>query len=115
MLINQDLKNTSDDAVPVYLSSKGFKQSHRQLDIRLALGYTAVGLAALTLFIDWRLGFERTKAYTTAVVLLYSMLNTVLTYRMWFLERGVIYHGVLNGQEVSQSLQAIKRGIRANQ
>ena len=57
-------------------------------------------LAALTLLSDWKFGFESTKWYTGAVVTLYTLLNGVLTYRIWFYEHGVVYEGQLKGQKV---------------
>merc|ERR1711939_65250 len=44
-----DLKNTSDDAIPAYLNSLSFKQSHTLTDTRLALGYSAFLICAATL------------------------------------------------------------------
>ena len=62
-LIATDLKNTTDDALPNYLNSLKFKQSHFLTDVRLALGYMAVTIAGITFFIDYKLGL-RTSSLT---------------------------------------------------
>lgn len=89
-----DLKNTSDDALPNYLNSLKFKQSHRLADVRLALGYSAFFLAAACFAWDYKLGHERTKLATAAAVALYVVLNAAMTGWMSFVERGVVYEGV---------------------
>ena len=68
-----------------------------------------MSLAALTLLLDWKLGFEHTKTYTTGVVMLYIMLNAVLSYRIWIFERGLVYQGESNGQEVLCYRKAFSR------
>jgi len=95
-----DLKNTSDDAVPNYLNSLGFKQSHMLSDTRLALGYSAFIICAATFCWDYQFGFEPTKYYTAAAVLLYALLSGALTLWIWF-EKGTIYVGTnKNGDKI---------------
>ncbi|KAI0484667.1 microsomal signal peptidase 25 kDa subunit-domain-containing protein [Xylariaceae sp. FL0804] len=97
-----DLKNTSDDAIPNYLNSLGFRQDHRLADTRLALGYGAFAVAAACFLWDYRLGFERTKLYTAAAVALYSLLNGALTYWIGLVERGTVYQGTApDGTKIS--------------
>ncbi|KAF9761769.1 hypothetical protein IL306_003672 [Fusarium sp. DS 682] len=99
-----DLKNTSDDAIPNYLNSLKFKQSHTLTDVRLALGYTAFGIAAACFLWDYKLGFESTKYYTAAAVTLYTLVNGALTFWMMFREKGVIYEGTTpSGEKISIS------------
>ncbi|PBP23307.1 microsomal signal peptidase 25 kDa subunit [Diplocarpon rosae] len=88
-----DLKNTSDDAVPVYLNSLSFKQSHTLTDIRLALGYSAFAICAATFCWDYKFGFDSTKHYTAVAVALYTLLNGILTLWIWGVEKGTIYVG----------------------
>lgn len=88
-----DLKNTSDDAIPAYLNSLKFKQSHVLSDVRLALGYTAFAICAATFYWDYKLGFESTKLYTTIAVVLYSLINGILTFWIWGVEKGATYVG----------------------
>ncbi|KAF2459916.1 microsomal signal peptidase 25 kDa subunit-domain-containing protein [Lineolata rhizophorae] len=89
-----DLKNTSDDALAPYLTSLGFRQSHKNTDVRLALGYSAVVIAAVTFYYDYTLGWEPTKHWTAWAVAAYFVLNGVFTYWIWIVEKGVVYQGV---------------------
>ncbi|KAK3335647.1 microsomal signal peptidase 25 kDa subunit-domain-containing protein [Cercophora scortea] len=88
-----DLKNTSDDAIPNYLNSLKFTQSHRLTDVRLALGYTAFAIAAASFLWDYKFGFDSTKYYTAAAVALYSAINGALTLWILAVEKGTIYEG----------------------
>ncbi|KAI1482469.1 hypothetical protein K445DRAFT_313391 [Daldinia sp. EC12] len=97
-----DLKNTSDDAIPNYLNSLKFKQDHRLIDTRLALGYSAFAVAAACFAWDYKLGFDATKYYTAAAVALYALLNGVLTFWISFVEKGTVYQGVApDGTKIS--------------
>jgi len=88
-----DLKNTSDDAIPAYLNSLSFKQSHTLTDTRLALGYSAFLICAATFYWDYKLGFDSTKYYTAVAVAIYTLLNGALTFWIWGVEKGTIYIG----------------------
>ncbi|KAF2400379.1 hypothetical protein EJ06DRAFT_556697 [Trichodelitschia bisporula] len=92
-----DLKNTSDDALPNYLTSLKFKQSHIYTDVRLALGYTAVVISGVLFYADWKLGWDKTKFWTLWAVLAYFAINTALTYWIWFVENGITFVGERNG------------------
>ena len=96
-----DLKNSTDDALPNYLTSLKFKQSHMLTDIRLGLGYTAVVISAITFYFDYKLGWEKTKDYTFWAVILYFILNSALTLWIWGVERGVIFNGRRDKARVS--------------
>ncbi|KAH0545053.1 hypothetical protein FGG08_000824 [Glutinoglossum americanum] len=96
-----DLKNTTDDALPNYLASLKFKQSHRLTDVRLALSFAAFATAAVTFVLDYKFGFEAQKTFTTVAVCVYFFLNTALTYWIWGVERGKVYEGTApNGTKV---------------
>ncbi|EPE31596.1 hypothetical protein GLAREA_12352 [Glarea lozoyensis ATCC 20868] len=88
-----DLKNTTDDALPVYLNSLGFVQSHTLTDVRLGLGYSAFALCAATFYWDYTYGFDSTKFYTTIAVAVYTILNTALTFWIWGVEKNTVYVG----------------------
>ncbi|KAG0648172.1 hypothetical protein D0Z07_5699 [Hyphodiscus hymeniophilus] len=104
-----DLKNTSDDAIPAYLNSLQFKQSHTLSDVRLALGYTAFAICAATFYWDYKLGFEPTKLYTTIAVIVYSLINGFLTFWIWGVEKGAIYIGTSpNGETIRISSSSTK-------
>ncbi|KAK3936479.1 signal peptidase complex subunit SPC2 [Diplogelasinospora grovesii] len=106
-----DLKNTSDDAIPNYLNSLGFKQSHHLTDVRLGLGYTALALAGACFLWDYKLGFENTKYYTAAAVLLYSVLNGLLTVWIMFVEKGVIYTGTSKSGDTVKIATSTKKNV----
>ncbi|KAK1960939.1 microsomal signal peptidase 25 kDa subunit [Colletotrichum eremochloae] len=89
-----DLKNTSDDALPNYLNSLKFTQTHTLTDVRLALGYSAFLIAGACFLWDYKFGFESTKYYTAAAVALYSLLNGALTLWIWLKEAGTVYEGI---------------------
>ncbi|BFZ63939.1 hypothetical protein YB2330_005076 [Saitoella coloradoensis] len=88
-----DLKNTSDDAIAPFMSGLGYTQSHYLTDIRLAIGYLAAAIIALTAFNDYKKGFTPAKSHTLIGVVLYFVLNTVLTLWMFFVEKGTVYVG----------------------
>ncbi|KAL1603652.1 hypothetical protein SLS60_005240 [Paraconiothyrium brasiliense] len=88
-----DLKNTTDDALPNYLHSLKFKQIHKQTDVRLAIGYTAVIIAGALFYYDWKFGWEASKPYTLPAVVAYFILNTAFSYWLWFVEAGTVYEG----------------------
>lgn len=96
-----DLKNTSDDAIPNYLNSLKFKQSHTLADVRLALGYSAFLVAAACFLWDFKFGFDNTKYYTAIAVVVYTVLNGALTYWIWGKEKGIVYVGTApSGEKV---------------
>ncbi|MCJ1449809.1 hypothetical protein MMC28_000137 [Mycoblastus sanguinarius] len=100
-----DLKNTTDDALPNYLISLKFKQSHFLTDVRLALGYTAVLIAATTFYADYQLGWEKTKAGTFWAVLIYFILNGALTFWIWGVEKGQVFVGELEHSSEGRCVQ----------
>ncbi|KAB5530502.1 microsomal signal peptidase 25 kDa subunit-domain-containing protein [Coniochaeta sp. 2T2.1] len=104
-----DLKNTSDDTIPVYLNSLKFVQSHTLTDVRLALGYSALAIAAACFAWDYKLGFDDTKYYTAAAVAVYTVLNTALTLWIWKREKGVVYVGTApSGETVTIATSTTK-------
>ena len=95
-----DLKNTTDDTLGNYLRSLGFQQDNSKLDVRLALGYTAVIIAGATFAADYKLGWEATKYWTAVAVAAYALLNGGLTYWMWAVEKGLVFEGTRSGSKV---------------
>ncbi|KAF2146797.1 uncharacterized protein K452DRAFT_294333 [Aplosporella prunicola CBS 121167] len=98
-----DLKNTTDDALPNYINSLKFRQSHTHADVRLALGYTAVLIAGVLFYFDWTRGWDLTKPYTAPAVLAYFLLNGAFMYWTYFVEKGLIYSGEKNGEKLQIS------------
>ncbi|KAK1688384.1 microsomal signal peptidase 25 kDa subunit [Colletotrichum godetiae] len=106
-----DLKNTSDDALPNYLNSLKFTQSHTLTDVRLALGYAAFLIAGACFLWDYQLGFDSTKYYTAAAVVLYSILNGALTLWIWLKEAGTVYEGTSPSGEKVNIATSTKKNV----
>lgn len=98
-----DLKNTTDDCLSNYLRSLSFVQDNTKLDVRLAVGYTAVIIGAVTFVADYKLGWEATKTWTAVAVAAYALLNGVFTYWMWAVEKGVVFEGAKDGVKVGDA------------
>ena len=92
-ILPADLKNTTDDALPNYLTSLRFTQSHFLTDVRLALGYAAVSIAAVTFYADYKLGWDATKTATLWAVIAYFIINSALTAWIWGVEKGKVFVG----------------------
>lgn len=96
-----DLKNATDDALAPYLTTLprpyAFKQEHYTTNIKLVLGYTAVLIAGVLFYADWKLGWDATKAYTGPACVAYFLLNGALTYWIWAVEAGTVFAGVREG------------------
>ncbi|KAK3693943.1 microsomal signal peptidase 25 kDa subunit-domain-containing protein [Podospora appendiculata] len=106
-----DLKNTSDDAIPNYLNSLKFIQSHRLTDVRLALGYTAFAIAAASFLWDYKFGFDSTKYYTAAAVALYSAINGALTLWIFSVENGTVYEGTAPSGETLRIATSVQKNV----
>ncbi len=76
-----------------YLNSLGFKQSHRLTDVRLALGYGSLLVAGACFGWDYKFGFEPTKYYSAAAVLVYMALSAALTLWARYAEGDTVYVG----------------------
>ncbi|KAJ9615133.1 signal peptidase complex subunit spc2 [Cladophialophora chaetospira] len=98
---SNDLKNATDDALAPYLTTLPkpytFKQQHYTTNVKLALGYTAVLIAGVLFYADWKLGWDATKAYTGPACVVYFLLNGALTYWIWAVESGTVFTGVREG------------------
>lgn len=99
-----ELKNTTDDALGNYLRGLSFRQDNTKLDVRLAIGYVSVIIAAATFAADYKLGWETTKLWTAVAVVMYAVLNGAFTYWMWAVEKGCVFDGVKDGRKVRQQL-----------
>lgn len=108
-----DLKNSTDDALPNYLTSLRFQQSHSLTDVRLALGYSAVVIAGITFYFDYTLGWDETKQYTLWAVVAYFILNGALTLWIFLVEKGKIFHGSSKTGALVCWTTSMKRGEAA--
>lgn len=89
-----DLKNTTDDAIlPFMVGKNKFKQNHVLTDVRLALGYSAVLISAVTFYFDYTSTWEKTKGWTLWAVVAYFILNGALTLWIWGVEKGKVFNG----------------------
>lgn len=61
------------------------------------MGYSAVIIAGVLFYADYKLGWDDTKAYTAPACLAYFILNGILTYWIWAIEAGTIFVGVREG------------------
>ena len=95
-----DLKSTTDDALGNYLRGLSFKPDNTKLDVRLAIGYTAVIISAALFAADYKLGWEVTKPFTGVAVVAYMLLNGAFTYWTWLVEKGLVFEGTKDGQKV---------------
>lgn len=88
------LKSTCDEQIESILSTQlNYKPSHKLIDTRLALGYASVVIAAITAFLDYKLGFFAAKSYITAGVAFYVVLNLAYSYWIAFVEKGIVFQG----------------------
>ncbi|KAL8639564.1 MAG: hypothetical protein Q9228_003416 [Teloschistes exilis] len=107
--LSAELKNTTDDALPNYLTSLKFKQSHFLTDVRLGLGYSAVVIAGITFWADHKLGWDATKYWTLLAVIAYFILNGALTYWIWGVEKGKIFTGEINDTLVRTKTSSVNK------
>lgn len=61
------------------------------------MGYTAVTIAGILFYADYKLGWDATKAYTAPACVAYFILNGFLTYWIWAVEAGTVFVGVREG------------------
>jgi Microsomal signal peptidase 25 kDa subunit (SPC25) len=104
LLIDVDLKNTTDDALVPYLTNLPqpytFKRDNTILDVRLALGFSAVVIAAGTFYADRWLKWEAAKApWVLAAVVSYFVVNSILTYWIWAVQAGEVFRGTRKAGE----------------
>lgn len=95
-----DLKNTSDDVIPIAMEKLGYRQSNRLVDVRLVLGYLGVIAAAIAGLLDYKLGFEKAKVYTLIGVTVYFICYGGMNYWQYFVERGTVYTGVKGASSI---------------
>jgi hypothetical protein len=58
------------------------------------LGYSAVAIAGFTFYADRKLGWEATTSpWIIAAVISYFILNSALTFWIWAVEAGEVFHG----------------------
>ncbi|KAK7204606.1 signal peptidase complex subunit 2 [Myxozyma melibiosi] len=103
-----DLKNATDDEISRIMTSQGYTQKFTLIDIRLALGFSSVIVAAAASYYDFKVGFEAAKKYTAIGVTVYFVLNALLTLWIWKGEKGTVYEGVKDDVKISLQSSATK-------
>ncbi|KAF8609603.1 hypothetical protein BDV93DRAFT_602252 [Ceratobasidium sp. AG-I] len=89
-----ELKLACDDALRRYFSKpEQFKAQHTHTDIRLALGYAGVAIAAATGLYSWKRDFEESKPVVWVGVILYMLLTSVQTLYSYFVEGDTVFVG----------------------
>jgi len=89
-----ELKNACDDAVKRYLSRPElFNQIHLHTDVRLALGWLGVFVAAGTAFYGYKVDFEQSKPLVTVGLVVYIILTVVQSLYAYLIEGNIIFVG----------------------
>ncbi|KAL1954690.1 hypothetical protein VTO42DRAFT_794 [Malbranchea cinnamomea] len=92
-----ELKSTTDDAIAPYLTSLPkpytFTANNTKSNVRLALGYSAVAIAAVSFWQDYTRGWEATRPWIFSAVVAYFVLNFVLTIWILLVEAGQVFEG----------------------
>lgn len=89
-----ELKLACDDALRKYLSRPDqFRIRHTHTDIRLALGWASVFVAAGTGFYGWKIDFEEAKPVVWVGLILYLFLTSIQTLYGYFVEGDVVFVG----------------------
>ncbi|KAI9846494.1 MAG: hypothetical protein M1837_003914 [Sclerophora amabilis] len=96
-----DLKNTTDDALPNYLTSIGFSQSQALSNLRLAIQSVMVILAAVIFYLDYTRDWLETKGVTFWAVGVYFTLSVVVTGLVWLVEKGLVFQGRYKGEDLT--------------
>lgn len=89
-----ELKIACDDAVRRFFSRpEQFRTRHTHTDVRLALGWTSVVIAAATGYYGWKREFEEARLLVFVGVVLYFILTAVQTAYAYWIEGKTIYVG----------------------
>ncbi|KIL64090.1 hypothetical protein M378DRAFT_163564 [Amanita muscaria Koide BX008] len=89
-----ELKNACDDALKRFLSRPElFKQIHHHTDIRLALGWLSVLVAAGTALYGYKVEFEKSKPVVWVGVGVYVILTTLQTLYTYFVQKNTVFVG----------------------
>ena len=81
--------------------------------MRLAIGYGALAVASACFVWDWKLGFDSTKYYSAAAVVIYMVLNIALWLWSRNVEGATVYVGTApSGETVRCSLFVVLALLR---
>ncbi|THH29756.1 hypothetical protein EUX98_g4438 [Antrodiella citrinella] len=89
-----EMKHACDDALKRFLSRPElFKQIYTHTDVRLALGWACVFIAAGTGLYGWKVEFEKSKPAVWAGLVLYITLTVIQTLYAYFIEGDIVFVG----------------------
>ena len=74
--------------------------------MRLGLGFFAVIIAGITFYFDYKRGWDETKDYTFWTVIVYFIINSILTIWIWGIERGKVFVGALDDSLVNTRIHS---------
>ncbi|KAG5349447.1 hypothetical protein C0989_003878 [Termitomyces sp. Mn162] len=89
-----ELKHALDDALKRYLGRPDlFKQSYLHTDVRLALGWLSVFVAAGTALYGYKVEFEESKPLVWVGLLSYMALSVIQSLYAYFIEGNIVFVG----------------------
>ncbi|TFK48993.1 hypothetical protein OE88DRAFT_1663308 [Heliocybe sulcata] len=89
-----DLKNACDDILKRFLSRPElFKQINTHTDVRLALGWASVLVAAGTAYYGWKVEFEASKPVVWTGMIVYVILSITQTLYAYLVEKDIVFVG----------------------
>jgi signal peptidase complex subunit 2 len=89
-----ELKHACDDALKRFLSRPDlFNQQYLHTDVRLALGWAGVGVAAFTGLYGWKVEFGKSKPVVLVGLIVYFLLTALQTLYAYFIEGDIIFVG----------------------
>ncbi|KAI0792293.1 microsomal signal peptidase 25 kDa subunit-domain-containing protein [Abortiporus biennis] len=89
-----EMKHACDDALKRFLSRPElFKQIYTHTDVRLALGWACVFVAAGTGLYGYKVEFEKSKPVVWAGLILYITLTVLQTLYAYFIEGDIVFVG----------------------
>ncbi|KAG2172222.1 hypothetical protein INT43_004763, partial [Umbelopsis isabellina] len=104
-----ELKHAVDDHLRKYLSNDlGYAESHRHIDVKLALGYLSCVFAVIATYHEWKVKFEKAKPVTLVCVVAYFILNTAAWVYALLVEKNEVFIGSKNGNTVTVSTKLKK-------
>lgn len=85
-----------EEKLPESLIGLGYTESFKIIDTKLALGYIGAALAAGTFYLERKFKFNDVLPYTTALVLIYFLIQLYNWYFLKFIAKKIIYKGYNN-------------------
>ncbi|KAG7832194.1 hypothetical protein KL920_000529 [Ogataea angusta] len=101
------LRNECDEALPEVMARLGYSQSFFNTDFKLLVGYLSVGASALMYWLEKKYNNDFSNSdyvnYTTALVVVFFILNGIWVGFTKFVEKNVKYVGTKGSKKVTVS------------